>query len=213
MEDDTATSQHVAVINEAFARKFFKNEDPIGRYFGRPGVSPGSQDYDVVGIAQDARYLDFDFDKPIGPFFFLPAAQYDVFKKGQKDPDLGSHFLHDIVITTHPGADLSLAQLRQIMSSVDPNLPIISVQPLREQVAGQFRQQRLIAELTSFFGLLSLVLASIGLYGVTAYNAGRRTKYFQRSVPSQRKCWIICTFGQTMVQKWPNDASSHVCFA
>jgi ABC-type antimicrobial peptide transport system permease subunit len=61
------------------------------------------------------------------------------------------------------------------MASVDPNLPIISIQTLREQVAGTFRQQRLIARLTSFFGILSLVLAAIGLYGVTAYNAARRT--------------------------------------
>lgn len=70
-EQDTATSQHVVVINEAFARKFFPKEDPIGRYFGRPGVSAGSShQYEIVGIAQDARYLDFDFDKPIGPMFF-----------------------------------------------------------------------------------------------------------------------------------------------
>lgn len=60
------------------------------------------------------------------------------------------------------------------MDSVDPNMPIIWVRTLKEQVAGQFTQQRLIARLTSFFGVLSLVLASIGLYGVTAYNAGRR---------------------------------------
>ena len=57
---------------------------------------------------------------------------------------------------------------------MDPDLPVISIRPLREQVASQFTQQQLIARLTSFFGILSLVLASIGLYGVTAYNAGRR---------------------------------------
>jgi ABC-type antimicrobial peptide transport system permease subunit len=60
------------------------------------------------------------------------------------------------------------------MASVDPNLPIIAIRTLKEQVAGQFRQQRLIARLTSFFGVLSLVLASIGLYGVTAYNTAHR---------------------------------------
>ncbi len=175
-EQDTATSQHVVVINEAFARRFFPKEDPIGRYFGRPGASGGSShQYEIVGIAQDARYLDYDFDKPIGPMFFLPAAQYDVFANGQPDPDPGSHFLHDIVIVTRPGAAISFEQLRQAMSSVDPSLPIVSIQPLSEQVAGQFRQQRLIAQLTSFFGILSLVLASIGLYGITAFNAGRRT--------------------------------------
>ena len=60
------------------------------------------------------------------------------------------------------------------MASVDPNLPIISIQTVKEKVGLQFSQQRLIARLTSFFGALSLVLASIGLYGVIAYNAGRR---------------------------------------
>ncbi|HEV3277805.1 MAG TPA: ABC transporter permease [Terriglobia bacterium] len=175
-EEDTADSQHVVVINEAFARKFFRNEDPIGKYFGRPGVSAGSShQYEVVGVAQDARYLNFDFDKPISPFFFLPAAQYDIFKTGAMDPDPGSHFLHDIVVVTRTGANPSFAQLRQAIASVDPNLPVVSMQSLREQVAGQFGQQRLLAWLTSFFGALSLILASIGLYGITAYNAGRRT--------------------------------------
>jgi predicted permease len=174
-ERDTKNSQHVAVINEAFARKFFKNEDPIGRQFGRPGASPGSRDYEVVGIAQDARYLAFDFDKPISPFFFMPAAQYDIFRNGQMESDPDSHFLHDIVVVTAPGASLSLTQIRQALASVDSRLPIFSIESLKDQVSGQFTQQRLIARLTSFFGLLSLALASIGLYGVTAYNAGRRT--------------------------------------
>jgi predicted permease len=173
-EQDTGISQHVAVINEAFARKFFKNEDPIGRYFGRHEMGSSHQ-YEIVGIAQDARYLDYNFDKPIGPMFFLPAAQYDVFANGQTDPDPGSHFLHDIVIAARPGAAVASAQVSQAMASVDPSLPIVSIQTLSEQVAGQFRQQRLIAQLTSFFGILSLILASIGLYGLTAYNAGCRT--------------------------------------
>jgi ABC-type antimicrobial peptide transport system permease subunit len=69
---------------------------------------------------------------------------------------------------------VSIARIRHAMASVDPNLPILSIRTLTEQVASQFTQQRLIARLTSFFGILSLVLASIGLYGVTAYNAGRR---------------------------------------
>ncbi len=131
--------------------------------------------YEIVGVAKDARYLTFKLDKPVGPFFFLPEAQHD-FLPNAASTELspGSHFLHDIVVVTRPGASLSFAQMRQAMASVDPNLPIISIRTLKEQVAGQFRQQRLIARLTSFFGVLSLVLASIGLYGVTAYNAGRR---------------------------------------
>jgi predicted permease len=173
-EQDLETSQHVAVINQAFARKYFKNESPIGKYFGRPDMG-SPRLYEIVGVAQDARYLDFDLDKPVGPFFFLPEPQHDVLPKTGMDTNPGSHYLHDVVIATRPGASLSSAQLRQAMASVDPNLPIISIHPLREQVEGMFRQQRLIARLTSFFGILSLVLASLGLYGVTAYNAGCRT--------------------------------------
>ena len=74
-EEDTAASRKIAVINEAFARKFFTNEDPIGKHFGKD--EENSKQYEVVGIAQDARYLTYDFDQPIQPFYFLSAAQDD----------------------------------------------------------------------------------------------------------------------------------------
>jgi predicted permease len=172
---DTASSRHVAVVNEAFARRFFKNEDPIGKYFGQHGIG-SEREHEIVGIAKDARYLTFKLDQPVPPFFFLPEAQHDFLPKAAStDANPGSHFLRDIVIVSKPGATLSIARLRQAMASVDSNLPVMSIRSLKEQIALQFRQQRLIARLTSFFGVLSLVLASLGLYGVTAYNAGRRT--------------------------------------
>jgi predicted permease len=167
-EQDTSTSRKVAVISEAFARKFFKNEDPIGKRFGST-AGASAPFVEVVGVAKDARYLPINLDKPIGPFFYLPEAQAD-YTQG----NLGSLFLNDIVILTGPGASLPIPRLRQAMGSVDPGMPIISIRTLREQVAAQFTQQRVIARITSFFGILSLVLASIGLYGVTAYSAGRR---------------------------------------
>lgn len=131
-EQDTPTSRHVAVINQAFARKFFKNEDPIGKHFG-PELG-ASRQYEIVGIARDARYLNFQLDKPIGAFFFLPEAQHDFSLKGAfTELSPGSHALHDIVIATRPGANLSSAQVRHAMASIDPNLPIISIPrpPLR----------------------------------------------------------------------------------
>ncbi|HKE27742.1 MAG TPA: ABC transporter permease [Bryobacteraceae bacterium] len=167
-EQDTAESRHVAVVNEAFARRFFGSQDPVGKHFGRL-ESQSSRLYEVVGVAKDARILTFDLDKPVSPMFFLPAVQHDV-----PDNDPGSHYLQDIVIVTRPGVSLSVAQLTRAMASVDPNLPLIWIRPLSEQVDNLFRQQRLIARLTSFFGILSLVLACIGMYGVTAYNAGSR---------------------------------------
>jgi predicted permease len=167
-EQDTADSRHVAVVNEAFARRFFGSQDPVGKHFGRL-ESQSSRLYEVVGVAKDARYFTSDLGKPVAPMFFVPVVQHDV-----PDNDPGSHYLEDIAIATRPGVNLTAAQLTQAMASVDPNLPLIWVRPLREQVDNLFRQQRLIARLTSFYGILSLVLACIGMYGVTAYNAGSR---------------------------------------
>lgn len=194
-EEDTATSRHVAVVNEAFAQKYFNNENPIGKYFGRPDLG-SPRLYEIVGVAQDARYLHSDFDKPIGPFFFLPEAQHDVVPNTGGDSNPGSHHLHDIILVTRPGAAVSSAQIREAIVSVDPRLPIVSIGTLTEQVSAQFRQQRLIAELSSFFGILSLVLASIGLYGVTAYNVGRQTteigvRLALGSTPAQAAALII----------------------
>ncbi len=149
-EQDTAESPHVAVVNEAFARRFFGNQDPIGKHFGRL-ESQSSRLYEVVGVAKDARYFMSELDKPVPPIIFLPQVQHDV-----PDNDPGSHYLQDIVIVTRPGVNLSVVQLTQAMASVDPNLPLIWIRPLREQVDNVFRQQRLIARLTSFFGILSL---------------------------------------------------------
>jgi predicted permease len=165
-EEDTAASRHVAVINEAFSRKFFRNENPIGRHFGQ--TAEARREFEVVGVAKDAHYLTNNPDQPTGPLFFLPEAQADYTKSA------GSLFLHDIVISTRSEVDLSTAEVRRAMASVDPGMPIISIQTLKEKVALQFVQQRLIARLTSFFGALSLILASIGLYGVIAYSAARR---------------------------------------
>ena len=111
----------------------------------------------------------------LAPFFSVPEAQHDLSTTSPPtDANPGTHFLHDVVIATRPGVQLSETAVRQAIASVDSALPITSVRPLREQVAVAFSQQRLIAQLTAFFGVLSLVLASIGLYGVTAFNAGRR---------------------------------------
>jgi predicted permease len=167
-EQDTATSRKVAVISETFARKFFKNEDPIGKHFGKEPAK--SSEFEVVGVAKDARYLTFNLDRRILPLFFLPEAQAEY-----SQANLGSLFLHDVVLVTRPGANVSFAEIRQAMASVDPGMPVIAVHSLQEQVAIQFTQQRLIARLTSFFGIVSLILASIGLYGVVAYNAACRT--------------------------------------
>ena len=167
-EQDTATAQRVAVVSQAFVRKFFGNDDPIGKYFG--GKAENGHEFEIVGVAKDARYFPHVLDQLNSPVYFLPEAQADYTQM-----NLGSLFLHDIVILERPGANVSFASMREAIASVDPDMPITAIRTLKEQVALQFTQQRLIARLTSLFGVLSLLLASIGLYGVTAYNVGRRT--------------------------------------
>ena len=133
-----------------------------------------SANTEIVRYSQRCALSDEQSRQASGPFFFLPEAQHDFLRAPSRRKSAGSHFLHDIVIVTRPGAKLSNAKVRQAMASVDPDLPVISIRTLRETGGQPVRQQRLIARLISFFGVLSLVLASIGLYGVTAYNAGRR---------------------------------------
>ena len=175
LERDTAGSPHVAVINEAFARKFFRNVDPIGKHFGRTEMQAAS-DLEVIGIAKDARYLTYNLQNPVSAFFFVPESQSTVFSKETFNAgETRSHFLHDIIVRTQPGVKLREEQVRRALAAVDPRLPVIRMQSLSDQVATSFAQQRLIAQLTSLFGALALILASIGLYGVTAYNAGSRT--------------------------------------
>lgn len=125
-EQDTATSRPAVVINEAFAHKFFKNQDPIGHRLARRHA-------EIIGIAKDERHLTYNLDKPIGAFFFLPEAQYTTFASpADTKSDLFSHYLHDIVIVTKPGTLLSAVQMRKTIASVDPNLPIILIRTLKE---------------------------------------------------------------------------------
>jgi hypothetical protein len=127
---DTASFRHVAVINEAFARKYFKNEDPIGKHFARHGIG-SEREYEIVGIAKDARYLTFHLERPIPPMFFLPEPQQDLDPKTGLPEIDGSHFLSDIIILTKPGVRLSSAVIRQTIASVDPSLPVIWLHSLQ----------------------------------------------------------------------------------
>jgi predicted permease len=175
VEQDTAASRHVAVVNEAFARTFFQNEDPIGKHFGNAELSSAGE-YEIVGVAKDARYLTSDPTKPVQAFFFVPESQSARFAAAANNAgDIRSHFLHDVIILLRPGAKLSDEQVRRALARIDPNMPLMGMHSLGEQVSNNFGQQRLIAQLTSLFGILALVLASIGLYGVTAYNVVSRT--------------------------------------
>jgi macrolide transport system ATP-binding/permease protein len=164
-EHDTPAARHVAVINETFARRFFPNEDPIGQHLGTGDVSH-SGDYEIVGIVEDAKYQDTR--GPAYATFFLPLLQAP-----PGEPVRGWVGAIELHVAGKPeNLDLTV---RKTLADVDPNLTVLNMVSFGEQVARNFNQERLIARLTELFGLLALILACVGLYGVTAYTVARRT--------------------------------------
>ena len=167
-ERDTATAEHVAVINEAFADRFFPKQDPIGQHLGI-GDASHSGDYEIVGIVEDAKYQDTR--GPAYATFFLPLLQTP---PGDSSRD-GSVYIGAIELHVAGKPDNWQPAVRRTLADIDPNLTILSMTSFGEQVARNFNQERLVARLTELFGLLALILACVGLYGVTAYTVARRT--------------------------------------
>lgn len=174
-DDDTAATRPVAVINEAFARRFFKDQNPIGHHFGMDRLKYAGT-FEIIGVVKDMRYMTWGYKDPIDPMFFVSETQtvkYD-------DPnftlgDSWSHFLYNIIIWA-PGNPPGMEQkVRHALASVDPSLVLYSVDPYTQIVSGDFQQQNMIATLTSLFGVLGLILAAVGLYGVMAYSVEQRT--------------------------------------
>ena len=174
-DDDTANTVNVAVVNEAFTRRFFKNQNPIGQHFGIDRIRYAST-YQIVGVVKDMRYMTWDYKDPVGPMFWVSEKQtvhYDdpVFSDGEK----WSHFLYNIVIWAPGDQEGVEERVRRALATVDASLVLNSVDPYSKVISSDFQQQNMIATLTSLFGLLGLVLAAVGLYGVMAYTVEQRT--------------------------------------
>ena len=168
---DTATSAAVAVVNESFVKKFFNpGENPIGHYFGSGEHS--THDYEIVGVVQDTVYQDVRWKDHL--MYFVPLLQRPASDKNPIEKDEGMYVGAFVVKTGHPINDME-ALARRTLSSINPSLAVVKFQTFDQQIADQFTDDRMLARLTMLFGVLALLLATLGLYGVSAYTVARRT--------------------------------------
>jgi len=155
---DTDRSQQVAVISETMARRFFPNSSPLGRRFGR--IAEKSEQFEIIGVVKDAK--DISLMEEWRPIAYFPYSQ-------SGEP------MSNLIVRYSSAPEAVVPQVRQAIRQVNRNLAIDEVVSLSEHISRSLARQRLVARLASFFGLLALLLACVGLYGVLSYNVARRT--------------------------------------
>jgi len=173
---DNETTAPVAIVNEAFVKRFFKpDEDPIEQHFGLD-MPENASNFRIIGIVRDAKFAGFELDKPARAMFYAPLAQtinypQDVLQR----VELRSHFISGIMLKTNLPPGQLEPLLTQKLAEIDPNLTFNSIRTMQQQVDLSFDQERAVASLAGLFGIVALLLAAVGLYGVTAYSVAQKT--------------------------------------
>jgi predicted permease len=171
-ERDTANATHVAVINKAFAEKYLPDEDPLGKRFGLGGQEHRA-DYQIVGIVDNVLFRN-PRRPDVPPMFFVPLLQMS--EAEWADSTMArSNLIGSIILHVSGSPPDMTSRTQTALAGVDPNLTTLSVVTMEQLLHSQVQHERLITQLAELLGVLALVLASIGLYGITSYAVVRRT--------------------------------------
>ena len=183
-ERDTRKAPEVAIINEAAARKFFPNENPVGRRFGARPENSGP--VEIVGVLRDVRYNSLREQPP--PTLYVPYLQ--------TNPE-------DLVFSVRTALEPAsmLSGIRSAVSQIDPNIPIVTVETQMSQLERRFSDEKVFAQAYTLFGSIALFVAAIGLFGLMSYTVARRTREIgiRMAMGAQREEVLSLVLRESMV--------------
>ena len=157
---DTGASPNVAIVNRTLALKYFPGENPVGRTF-ETDAEDVEEPIRIVGVAADTRYADLRSETP--PTFYVPYRQRSI----------SSRMVVELRTASDPATILQ--RVRKTVQSLDRELPLTDVRTMKEQIRSTLADEQTLADLACAFSMLALVLASIGIYGITSYTVSTRT--------------------------------------